>query len=301
MSILVVGGTGRVGGGTVRRLRDANQPVSVLVRGGDRHPKAAALRAVGATILDGDLTDPASFEEACDEADVVICTATSMPTGANDGLRRVDREGTLSLIDTAEAANVERFVYVSYSGNLREASPLDTAKRDCERRLVAGNMTTVILRPSYFMEVWLSPALGFDAPGGSARIYGTGDARVSYVSAHNVADFAAEAAGHRFPGRHTVIEIGGPAAISQHDAVGIFETALDRRIAVEHVPVDAIKSQRRSNDPVQQAFAALMLGYAKGDVVGGASAVAADHGIELRSVEDYAGTVASGRAGASHA
>jgi uncharacterized protein YbjT (DUF2867 family) len=302
MSILVVGGTGMVGGATVRRLRDAKQPVSVLVRGGDRHPKAAALRELGVTIVDGDLTDPETFRGACREADVVICTATSMPTGANDGLRRVDREGTLSLIDTAEAANVDRFVYVSYSGNLREASPLDTAKRDCERRLVAGNMTTVILRPSYFMEVWLSPALGFDASGGSARIYGTGNARVSYVSAHNVADFAAEAAAHRYPGRHTVIEIGGPGAISQHDAVGIFETALGRQIAVQHVPIDAIEAQRRSTDPVQQTFAALMVAYAKGDVVDGASAVAADHGIELlRSVEEYAAAVASGRAGASHA
>ena len=120
MSTLVVGGTGLVGGATVRKLRDDQQPLSVMLRGGDRHPKAAALRELDVTIIDGDLTDPESCARACRGAEVVICTATSMPTGANDGLRRVDREGTLSLIDNAAAAGVERFVYVSYSGNLQE-------------------------------------------------------------------------------------------------------------------------------------------------------------------------------------
>lgn len=301
MSILVVGGTGVVGGAAVRRLCERDRAVSVLARGGDRHPKADALRELGVTILDGDITDADSLANACSDVDVVICTATSMPMGADDGLRRVDREGTLALIDSADDASVDRFVYVSYSGNLREASPLETAKRDCERRLMSSRMSTVILRPSYFMEVWLSPALGFDPSSGFARIYGTGDARVSYVSATDVADFAAEAATHPYPGRHTVIEIGGPRAISQHDAVGIFERALGKEIEMQHVPVVAIETQRQSDDPVKQAFGALMVAYAKGDVIEGAAAAAAEHNLDLRSVEDYAASVAAGRAGASHA
>ena len=300
MAILVVGGTGMVGGAIVGRLRARDQPVSVLVRGGDRHPKAAALRDLGVTVLDGDITDPKSIARAIDDIDVVISTVTSMPTGANDGLRRVDREGTLALIDAAAAANVDRFVYVSYSNNLREASPLETAKRDCERRLMAGNMSTVILRPSFFMEVWLSPALGFDPSAGTARVYGSGDARVSYVSAQNVADFAAAAATHPYPGRHTVIEIGGPEAISQHDAVRIFERVLGNTIQMQHVTLDAIAAQRQSDDPLKQSFGALMVAYAKGDVIDGAASVAEQHGVVLRSVEDHARAVASGAAGPSH-
>jgi uncharacterized protein YbjT (DUF2867 family) len=300
MPILVAGGTGIVGGGTVRRLRERGDAVSVLVRGGDRHPKAAALRKLGASIVDGDLTDPASLTRACEDVDVVICTVTSMPTNAEDGLRRVDREGTLALIDAAAAANVDRFVYASYSGNLREASPLETAKRDCERRLMTGNMNSVILRPSFFMEVWLSPALGFDAVGGAARIYGTGDAGVSYVSAHNVADFAAAAAIRQYPGRHTILEIGGADAISQHEAVSIFERALGNSIQVQHVALDAIAVQRQTDDPLQQSFGALMTAYAKGDVIDGAAAVADHHGVLLRSVEDYARDIATGGAGGPH-
>jgi len=44
-------------------------------------------------------------------------------------------------------------------------------------------MQAGILRPSYFAEIWLSAAIGFDARNATARIYGSGDAKVSYISA----------------------------------------------------------------------------------------------------------------------
>jgi NADH dehydrogenase len=162
-------------------------------------------------------------------------------------------------------------------------------------------MHTVILRPSLFMEVWLSPVVGFDPAAGTVRLYGTGEARVSYVSAQNVADFAAEAATHRYPGRHTVIEIGGPKALSQHEAVSIFEKALGVSMTAQHVPLEALEAQRRSEDPLQQTFGALMAAQAKGDVIARAAQTADDHGVDLRSVEEYAASVASGGAGVSHA
>jgi uncharacterized protein YbjT (DUF2867 family) len=111
----------------------------------------------------------------------------------------VDLEGTLALIDSAERAGVKRFVYVSYSGNIREDSPLETAKRRCESRLLDSAMEAVILRPSYFMEVWLSPALGFDPANGAARIYGDGEGKVSYISGTDVASFAIAAATSEYP------------------------------------------------------------------------------------------------------
>src|SRR5207244_8695473 len=121
-------------------------------------------------------------------------TATYMPTGANDGLGRVDLDGTMALIEAAERAGVKRFVSTTYSGNIQIASPLETAKRTCENRLLRSSMQNVILRPTYFAEVWLSPALGFDFVSGSVRIYGSGEAKGSYISAFDVAEFAVAAA-----------------------------------------------------------------------------------------------------------
>ena len=218
----------------------------------------------------------------------MVTTATSMPTGANDGLRRVDRDGTLALIEAAERAGVKKFVYTSYSGNIREDSPLETAKRECETRLLEGPMQAVILRPSYFMEVWLSPALGFDPANGSARIYGSGEAKVSYISAFDVAEFAVVSATRKHREKNTILEMGGPDAVSQRDAANIFEQALGKKVELNVVPVDAIRGQLASTDPLQKTFGALMLAYTQGDVIPGARDLAGEYGFSLRSLAEYA-------------
>ena len=298
MTILVVGATGFVGQAAALRLRERGNQVRGLVRGGATHPKVRDLQAAGVAIVEGDLTRPGSLAAACEGVETVVCTATSMPAAANDGLRRVDLEGTLGLIEAAERAGVQRFVYTSYSGNLRFDSPLETAKRTCEDRLLKGRMQVIILRPSYFMEMWLSPLLGFDPDKGSARVYGSGDAKASYISAFDVAEFAAAAAAKETDKRQTILEMGGPETVSQLEAVGIFEQALHKKIAVEHVPWEALQEQHRSaTDPLQKTFAALMLGYAQGDVIAGARETAEQYGVRLRSVAEYATGFRAQRAG----
>lgn len=294
MTILVAGATGFVGQAAALRLRERGNQV----RGGANHPKVKDLQAAGVTIVEGDLTRPETLAAACAGIETVVCTATSMPAAANDGLRRVDLEGTLALMEAAERAGVQRFVYTSYSGNLRMDSPLETAKRTCEDRLLKGRMQTIILRPSYFMEMWLSPLLGFDPEKGSARIYGSGEAQVSYISAFNVAEFAAAAAVKKIVQRQTILEMGGPETVSQLDAVRIFEQAVHKKIAVEHVSLEALQQQHRAaTDPLQKTFAALMLGYAQGDVIAGAKQTAEQYGVRLRSVAEYATGFRAQRAG----
>ena len=291
MSILVVGASGAVGGGIARKLASQNQKVTALIRRGVAHPKAKPLLSAGVEIVEGDLTIPETLEKATKHTETVISTATSMPTGAEDGLLRVDHDGTLSLIDAAERQGVRRFVYVSYSGNIREDSPLETAKRTCEGRLLGSKMQVVVLRPSYFMEVWLSPALGFDPASGTARIYGPGTAKVSYVSAADVAEFGVKAATTNYPDQNTILEIGGPDPLSQLEAVAIFEQTLGRKTKLDYVLVEGLQSQHQSGDPLQTTFAALMLAYAKGDVISDAAAVARQHAIPLRSVAQYAASM----------
>lgn len=288
MSILVVGASGFVGGEIARKLATRGLKVTGLIRGGSANPKANKLAAGGIAIVAGDLAKPELLRPALKNIETVVCGATSMPTGADDGLRRIDLEGTLDLIDGAQQQGVRRFVYISYSGNIREDSPLQTAKRQCEARLQSSAMESVILRPSYFMEMWLSPALGFDPAKGSARIYGSGNAKVSYVSAFDVAEFGAIAATRKRSQQHTLLEIGGPQPLSQLDAMRIFERLWKTEIKLAFLPEQALVEQHKSPDPVQKTFAALMLAYAKGDAVEGAQFVARDHGVSLRSVEHYA-------------
>lgn len=284
--VLVVGATGQVGSVIALALARAQDNVHALIRRGNENPKARTLADAGVSIVTGDLTHAESLASACAGMDVVITTATSMPTNADDGLRRVDLEGTLALIEAAEHARVQRFIYTSYSGNLRVDSPLQTAKRTCEQRLLDSKMDVVILRPTYFMEVWLGPHLGIDLTSGQARIYGSGENKGNYISAHDVAAFAIAAATRNQAGKH-IVEIGGPEALSQLDAIKIIGEQAGREMQLTFIPTEALEQQYTSaTDPLQKTFAALTVSYAKGDLIPDAATNAQKYGVRLTPLRE---------------
>lgn len=286
-SCLVVGAAGLVGAAATRRIRDLGCDVRALVRGDPQRPQVQSLVRAGVRVVSGDLCDPASLGRACESMQTVVCTATAMPNAGGDALQRIDHDGVLALIDAAEQAGVQRFVYVSYSGNIRTESPLGRAKRDCEARLGASRMERAVLRPSLFMQVWLGPHLGLDLAQGRARIFGEGSAPVSYVSSEDIATFAAAAA-TRDGELRDVVEIGGPEPLSQLEAVAVFERVSGRTIRREYVPLSALEAQAQSPDPLSQTFGALMLACARGDVVLDARDAARRYGVRLTSLEEYA-------------
>src|SRR5207237_10018281 len=81
---------------------------------------------------------------------------------------------------------------------------------------------------------------------------------------------------------------GRARALSQIEAVGIFERLLGRECELEKVPLAALEEQHRSADPLQKTFAALMIGYAKGDTIPGSLETARQYGVTLHSISDYA-------------
>lgn len=286
--ILVVGATGLVGGRAARILLEQGQRVRALVRGGAARAEGAALLDAGAEVVDGDLTRPDTLGPFCAGIRTVVFTATAMPLGKDDGIRRVDLEGALALIRAAKSAGVIRFVYTSYSGTLATPSPLSHAKRTCEQALRDSGMTAIILRPTGFMEIWLSPTVGFDPVGGHVRIYGTGEKPFSYISALDVAEFAAVAATRSDPGE--TLEMGGPEPLSLREVVRRYEKARGVALALDPVPVAALEEgYRAATDPTQNAFAALMLDYAAGDAIGVSVENAERYGVKLRRVEEVLG------------
>jgi hypothetical protein len=84
---------------------------------------------------------------------------------------------------------VSHVLYLSYSKNFTTDSSLTTAKRTVERHLMHSGMIYTILRPGCFMEVWLSPAVGFDYPSAKATIYGAGRNPLSWISRGDVAAY----------------------------------------------------------------------------------------------------------------
>lgn len=266
--ILVVGATGVVGSAVVQRLRQKGMGVRALVRAASNPARLEALERAGAAMATGDLKESATLRAACQGIDTVISTASAtISRGAGDDIDSVDRDGQLQLVEAARDAGVRHFIYVSFSGNVNGSFPLHDAKRAVERRLQESGMTFTIVRPSFFMEVWLSPHAGFDPVAGQVRIYGSGDALVSVISAMDVAAYVAECVDNAGV-ENQVIELGGPEAVPPNAIVGLFEQALGRPIARTHVPEGALEQQlATSQDLLQKTLAGLALCVARGDVI----------------------------------
>lgn len=284
---LVVGATGTLGSEICRLLAASGKPVRALVRQSSAPDKVAALRALGAEIAVGDLKDPASLEAACRGARSVISTASStLSRREGDSIESVDHRGQLSLVDAAANAGIERFVLVSFP-HIGVDFPLQSAKRDAEERLRQSRMKYTILQPTMFTEVWLSPALGFDAANGTAQIYGTGQNRISWISFRDVASFAVAALDNP-KADNAVIKLGGPEALSPAEVVKLAEQTFGRKMNVQHVPEEALRAQFGSaTDSLQKSFAALMLSYAAGETIDMADTLRAFPGQRLTSVREH--------------
>lgn len=268
--ILVAGSTGLVGSGICQRLVELGKPIKALVRETTDPAKVARLTALGVQVVKGDLSQPNTLKAACQGVDTVIDTVSSMPfsyqPGAND-IQLVDLDGAKALIDAAKAAGVKHFIFTSFSGNIDADFPLRNAKRQVEGYLKGSGLVYTILRPGYFMEAWLSPMVGFDAANAKATIYGNGDQPISWISLGDVVQFAVESVTNP-AARNAVLELGGPEAVSPHQAIKLFEMAGGKTFEVTHVPVEALKAQMDgATDPMQKSFAGLMVCYAIGDPI----------------------------------
>jgi NADH dehydrogenase len=156
---------------------------------------------------------------------------------------------------------------VSFSRNVNLDFPLHAAKRQVEERLRDSGIRYTIVRPSIFMEVWLTPFVGFDPAAGRVRVYGTGERPISFISAPDVAAYVAACVDNPAVYNET-IELGGPDALTVNQVIAMFETALGRPIARDHVPEAALEQQFRSaGDPMEKTLAGLALSVARGDAI----------------------------------
>jgi NADH dehydrogenase len=290
---LIVGATGMVGMEVCRLLASAGKPVMAMVRGSSDPAKVEKLKALGAQVMLGDLRDAASLRAACRGMESLIATASSMPFAYNPADNTpgsTDEAGYLSLIAAAREAGVQQMVYTSFP-SMAVSFPLQDAKRAVEERLRGSGLTYTILQPTYFAEIWLSPAVGFDCPGRKAVIYGTGDNPISWISFLDVAQFAAASLANP-AARNATLELGGPQGISPANVVRVFERIGGKPFEVSHVPVEALQAQLAgAADPMQKSFTGLMIGYASAAPIDMTATLKAFTPVKLRTVEEHARSV----------
>ncbi len=255
--ILVVGSTGELGRRVVELLRASGEQVSCLVR---PQTDDGQLRALGVRTVRGDLTDPASLLAACADVDAVISTATAigrlLSGKGGPSITEVDEIGTASLVAAAEAAGVDRFVYVSYAGaDAGLGSPLERAKVATEKLLRASPMRETIVRPDAFQEVHLAPLGRFDMASGKVAVFGKGDTPRRWVSTDDVAALIADVAVD--PGAPALIEFGGPEALSRNEAIAVAQRLTGRTMKRQAMPRFAARLGMRVMNRPNQALASI--------------------------------------------
>ena len=113
--ILVTGATGLVGSHVAEQAIKKGQRVRALVRAGS---KAELLKQWGVELIEGDLDQPDSLKNACDGATLVIhCAAKVGDWGKTEDYRRINVDGTKTLLDAALASgSLKRWIQISSLG-----------------------------------------------------------------------------------------------------------------------------------------------------------------------------------------
>src|SRR5215204_1020633 len=104
--VVVVGGTGMLGGQVVTALLARGKRVRALVR---PTSDAARLSGAGVEIVPGDMMDSASLLRAMDGADAVVSTAAGYTRHSKGDTAMIDTVGYRNLIDVASQTGVRRF------------------------------------------------------------------------------------------------------------------------------------------------------------------------------------------------
>jgi uncharacterized protein YbjT (DUF2867 family) len=236
--ILVVGATGLLGGTVTRKLLADGHDVRAFVR---PQSEFQPLADVGASIVFGDLKDPATLTSACERIDTVITTATSASRGGDDTMERVDIDGNGALIDAAEQAGVKHFIYVSAVGADPESpNPLMRAKGITEAKLRASGMDHTILEPNTYLDIWFPMIVaGRVQQQQPVMLIGEGKRRHSVIAMEDVAEYAVAAVTHPAARNRTLV-LGGPQAISWRDMVSTTERITGSPIEITAIPVGEV-------------------------------------------------------------
>jgi uncharacterized protein YbjT (DUF2867 family) len=147
-TILVAGGTGRLGRPLTVRLLERGHSVRALTR----DPTVPGAPN-GAQVVRGDFDDVDSLRRAIDGVDAVFGAGTAHQAGPQ-GEARHGR----NLADAVLAAGSPPFVYASGDGADRPTGvPVLESKREVERHIGELGLSATVLAPVYFMENAFNP------------------------------------------------------------------------------------------------------------------------------------------------
>jgi uncharacterized protein YbjT (DUF2867 family) len=283
VKILVIGGTGNVGGAVVRELVKRRAKVRVLVR---KQPEEGNLPA-GVEVAIGDLLDPVSVEQAMQGVDKLYLLNAVVPDELTQGL---------IAYDLAKRRKLQHIVYHSvFRVEHFKDVPHFASKLAIENAVREFDIPFTIIRPNYFNQndATLKDALT------KAGIYPMplGQVGLSAVDIRDIAEATAIALtsdGH--VGK--TYNLNGPEVLSGPRMASIWSGLLGREIRYSGDDMDAFEEQMRKQAPSWSAFDIRMMfqGYLERGFAAEAGDVETLTGIlghRPRRYEDFAAETAA--------
>lgn len=245
-------------GKDVRILVRHNSPSEAMAAQG-MATSAQTLIDAGAQPVYGDLKDRASLDRAVAGVDTVITTANSVLRGGEDTVETVDLHGNLNLIAAAQAAGVGHFIFTSVLGaDSSSLIPLIRNKAQAETALRESGISTTILAPNLFAEVWIGAVVGAPLRAGQpVTLVGEARRKHAFVSLVDVAAFAVAAVDNP-AARSATIPIAGPQGLSWREVVAQAGQVLGQELPVVFVqpgePVPFVPEAVQQSLAVQNTY-----------------------------------------------
>lgn len=143
-TILLTGATGYVGGRLLTQLAARGHAVRCLARNA---AYLAQRLPAGASVMQGDVTDPASLARALAGVDTAYYLVHAM--GEASGFEAHERAGAICFADAARAAGVRRIIYLGALGDEHaDLSPHLRSRQEVGRLLRQSGVPTIELRAS---------------------------------------------------------------------------------------------------------------------------------------------------------
>jgi uncharacterized protein YbjT (DUF2867 family) len=236
--VLVVGGTGMLGGQVVSELLSRGKSVRALVR---PTSNAKSLQRPGVEIMQGDMMDPPSLLRAMDGADAVVSTAAGYTRHTKGDTDEIDRTGNRNLADAASRTGIRRFVFTSIlTCDLTPEVSHFWHKKLAEDRLDELGVPFVSLRPGAFLD--MIARIGGD-PFAKGRLmwFGSPTVPLTFVLTQDVAGYLADAIDA--PGvEGQRIDIGWDRGTGIQEIADISGRLLHRQIRVRTIPAGLINA-----------------------------------------------------------
>jgi len=205
----------------------------------------------------GDLTQPATLAGACNGVDVVLsCAGATMVLGSRhdrQSFNAVDFAGNSNLLDEAERAEVEKFVYVSvhYNGLLRHTTYVE-AHEAFVRRLTTSRVIHTVMRPTGYFS-FFDDMVRFAARG-RVPVIGDGTARTNPIHEQDLAEACVAA----ITQPEQEVELGGPAIYSREEIALLAFEALGRPARIVKVPAGVFRAVSWLLKPYNTRLSALL-------------------------------------------